>query len=68
VNNKEQKMSLTLKDSILNKLLEVEDELQKTTCEGDSFSQASDDYEDWAVEIRSSLEDLIEKIGYYIDE
>ena len=57
----------TIKEQLFDKLAELEDLLQKTTCEGEAFADNNDTYDDWAAEINRALSTLTDNIDYYVD-
>ena len=65
-------MSMSVKDSILSKLMEVEELLKQAVCEGETWEQSMDnDYDcyadSWAYPISNALDELAEQIGYIVE-
>lgn len=61
-------MNVTIHDSIQIKLMEVSSLLRKAQCEGEYFDYSMDCFNDsWAREISQAMDNLVEKIEYYVD-
>ena len=52
-----------MRDTILEKLREVEDMLATATCEGDAIAKC----EPLSEELTSALNTLVERVDYYVD-
>lgn len=62
----------SVKEAILSKLLEAQELLELARCEDELFTESMEnDYDchadSWAMEISSAMDELTEKIEYYVE-
>lgn len=57
----------TVKQQLFDKLAEIDTLLKQSTCDGETFADNFETFDDWAAELTTALRTLTDNVDYYVD-